>query len=50
MEEIYLFSCTNEDWLYTILVNVEGEFVATAKNWDLAALSERALRSKGRCW
>ena len=33
-----LFNCTNEDYLYTILLNVTGEFLATVHNYDLSPL------------
>ena len=39
-EEIYLFNCTDEDSLYTILLNIDGEFRATVHNYDLSPLSE----------
>ena len=42
-EEIYLFNCTNEDWLHTVLLNIEGEFSATVRNYDLSPLSETSL-------
>ena len=44
-DEIYLFNCTNEDWLHTILSNVEGEFSAMVRNYDLSVMSETKLRS-----
>ena len=44
-EEIYLFNCTNEDSLYTILLNVTGEFSATVHDYDLSPLSETRLTS-----
>ena len=42
-EEIYLFNCTNEDSLFTILLNVAGDFAVTVHNYDLSPLSETAL-------
>ena len=41
--EIYLFNCTNEDYLYTILLNISGDFSATLYSYDLSLLSERKL-------
>ena len=45
-DEVYLFNCTNEDWLYTILSNVVGEFSATIRDYDLSIMSETKLRSQ----
>ena len=47
-EEIYLFNCTNEDSLYTILLNIEGEFRSITYHYDLAPLSETTLRSSDK--
>ena len=43
-EEVYLFNCTDEDSLYTILLNIDGEFRATVHNYDLSPLSESKLK------
>ena len=47
-EEIYLFNCTNGDSLYTILLNVKGEFSATVHNYDLSPLSEAKVKGRDR--
>ena len=47
VHEVYLFNCTNEDWLHTILLDVEGEFRATVRDYDLSTMAETTLRSKG---
>ena len=39
-DEIYLFNCTNEDYLHTFLVNLTGEFTATVHNYDLSPISD----------
>jgi hypothetical protein len=41
--EIYLFNCTNDDSLYTILQNVAGTFSATVRDFDLSPLSKTRL-------
>ena len=47
-EEIFLFNCTNEDCLYTILLNVEGEFRSITHHYDLSPISETTLRSSDK--
>ena len=44
-DEVYLFNCTDEDSLYTILLNVNGEFQATVHNYDLSPLSDSKLKA-----
>ncbi len=44
-EKIYLFNCTNEDALNTILLNVAGEFAATVYNYDLSPLAKSKLEA-----
>ena len=43
--KIYLFNCTNDDALHTILTNVQGEFVAAVQNYDLSPMTETSLRA-----
>jgi alpha-galactosidase len=43
VSEIYLFNCTNEDALYTFLLNVSGAFSATVHNYDCTPLTETRL-------
>ena len=45
-EEIYLFNCTNENCLYTLLLNVTGAFAATVHNYDHSPLSQTQLLAK----
>ena len=47
-DEIYLFNCTNEDYLYTILLNIEGEFSVTVNNYDLSHISNKRLKTDKR--
>ena len=51
-DEIYLFNCTNEDALYTILEGLSGEFAATVHNHDRPPMSELSLRAPpmASCW
>ena len=44
--EIYLFNCTNENSLYTILMNVEGRFRASVHDYDLSRLAETKLNTE----
>ena len=47
-EEIFLFNCGDDDALYTILQDVDGDFAATVHNYDLAILSQEKLSAKSR--
>ncbi len=42
-EEIYLFNCSDDDALYTILEDVAGDFTATVHDYDLAVMSQEKL-------
>ena len=42
-EEIYLFNCSDDDALYTILEDVAGDFTATVHDYDLAVMSQERL-------
>ena len=47
-DEIYLLNCTNEDWLYTILLNVEGGFRSITHHYDLEPISETTLQASNK--
>lgn len=47
-DEIFLFNCTNEDSLYTILLNIEGEFRSITHHYDLSPIYETTLRSSDK--
>ena len=44
-DEIYLFNCTNDDALHTILSQVEGSFNALVHNFDLTPMAETRVRA-----
>ena len=44
--EIFLFNCTNEDRLYTILQNIDGQFLATIHDIDLTEISHGRLEGR----
>jgi len=44
-DEIYLFNCTNENYLYTELLNLDGEFSLTVNNYDLSPISNTRIKS-----
>ena len=46
-EEIYLFNCSDDDALYTILEDVAGDFRVTVHDYDLAVLSQGKLSAAG---
>ena len=44
-DEIYLFNCTNDDALHTILSQVEGSFNALVHNFELTPMAETRVRA-----